>query len=142
MKTNEENATMRRCPHCGQYAVPSDGTLLKGKKYVVYQCGFCGHAWPEEVELNTQLEVEALWRSILTATSKIMLGAQCAGSYAYKEAGQATTDLETFDTIIHDIQYNTNNLLYLFRKLQAAKWEEEHKEGEEDEEELWLCRRD
>ena len=128
MKTKEEKATMRRCPHCGHNTVPKEGTLLKGGDYLVYQCGYCGHAWPEEVELNTQLEVEALWRSILTATSKIMLGAKCA----YKEAGQATTDLETFDIIIHDIQYNTNKLMYLFRKLQAAKWEEEHKEGENE----------
>lgn len=134
MKTNEEKATMLRCPHCGQYAVPSDGTLLKDKKFKVYQCGYCGNAWPEEVELNTQLEVEALWRSILTATSKIMLGAQLAGSYAYKEARQTTTDLETFDTIIHDIQHNTNNLMYLFCKLQAAKWDEEQEEEKRNEE--------
>lgn len=130
MKTNEEKATMLRCPHCGQYAVPSDGTLLKDKKFKVYQCGYCGHVWPEEVELNTQLEVEALWRSILTATSKIMLGAKCA----YKEAGQATTDLETFDTIIHDIQYNTNKLMFLFRCLKVAKWDEDQEEEKANDE--------
>jgi hypothetical protein len=140
----KDKAVMRRCPHCGHYTVPKEGTLLKGGDYLVYQCGYCGNAWPEAVDTNTQSKVDICWQEIISTASRVILGAQCAGNYAYKGiTGQTTIDdLETFKTILCDIKRNADDLLCVFRRLKAEEWEEKHKEDDEDEIDLRCDNRD
>ena len=93
--------------------------------------------------MKTTEGVDFFLGGITALAAKTKLEAYLAERYAFEaKQGRESLNLEALETALCKIKRNADELLHIFNRLVVAKWEEEHKEGEEDEEELWLCHRD
>ena len=76
--------------------------------------------------------VDFFLKKITTLALDTQVDTELAGRHAFESRQGWESHLEALEAVLCNIKRNADELLYLFRCLKVAKWEEEHKEDEEN----------